>query len=27
MGNFPLRPRGIKPLPPSNPEKAVRILK
>ena len=27
MSNFPLRPRGIKPLPPINPETAVRILK
>ncbi len=27
MSNFSLRPRGIMPLPPINPEKAVRILK
>jgi len=27
MSNFPLRPHGIKPLPPINPETAVRILK
>jgi len=27
MSNFPLRRRGIKPLPPINPEKAVKILK
>jgi hypothetical protein len=27
MSNFPLRPRSIKPTPPINPEKAVRILK
>jgi hypothetical protein len=27
MSNFPLRPRGIKPLPPINLEKAIKILK
>jgi hypothetical protein len=27
MSNFPLRPRGVKPLPPISPEKAIRILK
>ena len=26
MSNFPLRPRGIKPLPPINLEKAIKIL-
>jgi hypothetical protein len=27
MSNFPLRPRGIKPLPAINLEKAIKILK
>jgi hypothetical protein len=27
MSNFPLRPRRIKPLPPINLEKAIKILK
>jgi hypothetical protein len=27
MSNFPLRPRGIKPLPPINLEKAIKIVK
>ena len=27
MSNFPLRPRGIKPVPPINPDTAVKILK
>ena len=27
MSNFPLRPRGIQPLPPINLEKAIKTLK
>jgi hypothetical protein len=27
MRNFPLRPRGIKPLPPINLDKAIKVLK
>jgi hypothetical protein len=27
MSNFPLRPRRIQPLPPINPDKAIKILK
>jgi len=27
MSNFPLRPRGVKPLPPINLQKAIKIFK